>query len=634
MNDYSKTFLHLKKSESFIKKKKLNLDNAICDITKQKMFFKINKMKKDNIIKDSLMKKNDYVNKINGKKRANTYLDKEKNNYTNNETKNMKKISNSKSFNIGRNKRNNKIKINNNISSKVVKRINDNSRNHKSFFDNYEKNIRRKIILNKKNKDSTDANNNSFINNNNNNSFININKTTINNNIISPTNEQKFENSYFNTRFSTKENKIKEDNYFSLSQNIGTKKNNILRKINTNISVNNDKYKNKELLNDEQEYNRSQSYFYSNKTKNTIYSNYLFNNENSNNFNNETIINKNKENKETINNYSYISKNDNNAQKTLQAKQPIKIYNDNNTTINLAGSYNFHQYFNTIINNKNNSINSNNRNDKTNVINRNYNRNNLTIDNYNNKIYNNISYCQTQVLNSNNENDNKNNNFFINDKFIEGVNKIKNEMEKNLMQNPTNSKSKKYNTLKNSFEKFIKLFNDYFYNHELNSVLNLLQKLIIGYHEVVLAFSGENRKLKELNNKLNDQYENIDKNLIECNKIIKEKQNRIEMLEKKLYGLINNMKKNNFNNNIKNKYEDKNLNNAFFEKYKNREYNNNINFLNKGKEDQYNKIKKINENNLDDLDALYFFDKIDMKPQRAFSCDKIIPFLPINLLKK
>ena len=106
MNDYSKTFLHLKKSESFIKKKKLNLDNAICDITKQKMFFKINKMKKDNIIKDSLMKKNDYVNKINGKKRANTYLDKEKNNYTNNETKNMKKISNSKSFNIGRNKRN------------------------------------------------------------------------------------------------------------------------------------------------------------------------------------------------------------------------------------------------------------------------------------------------------------------------------------------------------------------------------------------------------------------------------------------------------------------------------------------------------------------------------------------------
>ena len=42
----------------------------------------------------------------------------------------------------------------------------------------------------------------------------------------------------------------------------------------------------------------------------------------------------------------------------------------------------------------------------------------------------------------------------------------------------------------------------------------------------------------------------------------------------------------------------------------------------------------MNESNLDDLDALYFFDKIDMKPQRAFSCGKIIPFLPINILKK
>ena len=554
MNDYSKTYLHLKKSESFIKKKKLSLDNAICDLTKQKMFFKINKIKKDNKIKDSLMKKNDCVNKRSSIKRANTYFDKEKNNITKNETKNVKKLSNSKSFNIGRNKRNYKIKINNNISNKVVKRINDNSRNHKSFFDNYEKNRERNKMIFNKNKDNID---------NNNNSFFNMNKTTINNNIItSPTNGQKLDNSFFNTPFNNKENKIKEDNYFSLSQNIGAKKNNILRKINTNISVNNDKYKNKELLNDEHQHNSSQSYFYSNKSKNSLYSNYLFNNDNQNNSNNETIINRNKE--ETINNYNYISKKDNNREKTIQTKQPIKVYNDNNTTINLAGSYNFHQYFNTIINNKNNSVNSNKRN---NEINRNYNRNKFTIDNYNNKIYNNISYCQTQVLSSNNENDNKNNNFFINDKFIEEINKIKNEMDKNLKQNPTNSKSKKYNALKNGFEKFIKLFNDYFYNHELNSVLNLLQKLIIGYHEVVLAFSEENRKFKELNNKLNEQYENIDKNLIECNKIIKEKQNRIDILENKMRGLINNMKKINFNINIKKKYDEYNLNNTFFDKF-------------------------------------------------------------------
>jgi hypothetical protein len=43
---------------------------------------------------------------------------------------------------------------------------------------------------------------------------------------------------------------------------------------------------------------------------------------------------------------------------------------------------------------------------------------------------------------------------------------------------------------------------------------------------------------------------------------------------------------------------------------------------------------KINENNSDDLDALYFFDKIDMKPKRALSCDKIIPFLQISMVMK
>ena len=156
-----------------------------------------------------------------------------------------------------------------------------------------------------------------------------------------------------------------------------------------------------------------------------------------------------------------------------------------------------------------------------------------------------------------------------------------------------------------------------------------------------MAFSNENRKLKELNIKLTDQYENIDKNLIECNKTIKEKQNQIELLENKLNIYAINIKKINLNNIIKNKYEEKNLNNTFFEKYKLKEYNNiklmeknEDNDKDKEKMEQYNKIRKINEKNLDDLDALYFFDKIEMKPQRTFSCGKIIPFLPISLFKK
>ena len=633
MTDYSKTYSHLKKSESIINKKKFNQEHTIDNsISKQKSFLKMDKVKNDSKQKDNSGKKNHFMKKISAnvsknnkdKKRLNSHFDNDKYNNINKEVINNKKLTNSKSFNYEKNRNN---KLNNSLNNKIIKRINDNSRNHKNFFDNYDKiKLRKKLMIKNRN-----------------NSYNGMNNTTTyghNNNNITQINEQKFANSYFNTLFSKEENKKNdnEDNFFSLSQNMGIKKNNILRKINTNISINNDKYK-KILLNDENEKeynNRSQSNFYKKVNNNTYFSNYLFNNDYSNNNNNNKTETNNNEENNNINNH--ISNYDNN----LQNNQPIKLYDDNhNTTINLAGSYNFHQYFNTIINNKNNSNNSNNRNDRKNIINRNYYRNNTTTENFS-KIYNKVQYCQTQILNTN-ENDNKNNNIYISDifnnnKIIEEINDIKDEMDKNLKQNPTNSKSKKYNTLKHSFEKLLKLFGEYFYNNDFNSFFIFLQKLLIGYHEVVSAFSSENRKLKELNYKLTEQYEKIDKNLIECNKIIKEKQNKIETLEKKLSGLMNNMNNINTYKKINNKkYEEFSLNNSFFnsffDKNKFKEYFD-IKKYDKEKNDQYNKIKFINESNLEDLDALYFFDKIEMKPQKSFSYGKIIPFLPINNLKK
>ena len=633
MTDYSKTYSHLKKSESIINKKRFNQEHTIDNsISKQKSFLKMDKVKNDSKQKDNSGKKNHFMKKISAnvsknnkdKKRLNSHFDNDKYNNINKEVINNKKLINSKSFNYEKNKNN---KLNNSLNNKIIKRINDNSRNHKNFFDNYDKiKLRKKLMIKNRN-----------------NSYNGMNNTTTyghNNNNITQINEQKFANSYFNIFFNKEENKKNdnEDNFFSLSQNMGIKKNNILRKINTNISINNDKYK-KILLNDENEKeynNRSQSNFYKKVNNNTYFSNYLFNNDYSNNNNNNKTETNNNEENNNINNH--ISNYDNN----LQNNQPIKLYDDNhNTTINLAGSYNFHQYFNTIINNKNNSNNSNNRNNKKNIINRNYYRNNTTTENFS-KIYNKVQYCQTQILNTN-ENDNKNNNIYISDifnnnKIIEEINDIKDEMDKNLKQNPTNSKSKKYNTLKHSFEKLLKLFDEYFYNNDFNSFFIFLQKLLIGYHEVVSAFSSENRKLKELNYKLTEQYEKIDKNLIECNKIIKEKQNKIETLEKKLSGLMNNMNNINKYKKINNKkYEEFSLNNSFFnsffDKNKFKEYID-MKKYDKEKNDQYNKIKFINESNLEDLDALYFFDKIEMKPQKSFSYGKIIPFLPINNLKK
>lgn len=70
------------------------------------------------------------------------------------------------------------------------------------------------------------------------------------------------------------------------------------------------------------------------------------------------------------------------------------------------------------------------------------------------------------------------------------------QMEKALLDNKTNSKSKKYNTIKHSFEEVIKIFPPI-------SNTKLFQKMLVGYHEVVTSFSNENRELKETNNDLN-----------------------------------------------------------------------------------------------------------------------------------
>ena len=129
----------------------------------------------------------------------------------------------------------------------------------------------------------------------------------------------------------------------------------------------------------------------------------------------------------------------------------------------------------------------------------------------------------------------------------------------------------------------------------MNAIFNLLEKILIGFHEVVTLYSSENKKLKELNFQLREEYNRIDKNFLE---------NKLKGYEIKSKNIIKeyriNMKEFDFKNN---------------------------------EDVQYNKIKKINEKNIDDLDALYFFDKIETKPQRSFSGGELIPLLPLNYKK-
>jgi hypothetical protein len=423
--------------------------------------------------------------------------------------------------------------------------------------------------------------------------------------------------------------KDKSDDFFSRSQNFGNKKN-ALRKINTNLSVNKEKH-NKSIFNNENDFNKSQSNFYSNKKLSNDFfrSKLLINNDYFNNNNNlVTDVNINREETCSSNNFNSINNCDNST--PINNHKPVKLYKEqykdnNNTTFNLPGSFNFHQYFNTIINKTNNN--------KRNIINRNYNKNLASIES-NNKLYNN---CQTQICNTN-ESDNKFNTLSVNDpKLIEEINSINKDLENELKQNLTNSKSKKYNAIKRSFDKFIKTINEFFLNNDLHPIFLYLQKILLGYHNVILAFSGENRKLKELNYKLSEQYQKIDKNFIECNKAIKEKQNEIENLGKQISTLLSSLnEQKRINIILKCKLEEINMNNIK-NNNNNLEMNNSTSskFLNDiEKTEQYIKIKNLNMNNLDDLDSLYFLDKINMKPKRAYSHGKIIPFLPINNINK
>ena len=601
MNDYSKTYFHLKKSQSFMNKERHNAENK--SEIKFEKFKKITKPKDNINIKHRILKKmsQHHYSKTNQQQNQPTKkLSKEKYKQEN------KKLTHNKSFNYGRNRQNDfSLQINNTYipKEKSIKKIKLN--NNEIFFDNYDKNLlHRKIYKNN--------------HENNNNHLTKINNTT-------QLEKKKFSNSYFNVVYK----KDKSDDFFSRSQNFGNKKN-ALRKINTNLSVNKEKH-NKSIFNNENDFNKSQSNFYSNKKLSNDFfrSKSLINNDYFNNNNNlVTDVNINREETCSSNNFNSINNCDNST--PINNHKPVKLYKEqykgnNNTTFNLPGSFNFHQYFNTIINKTNNN--------KRNIINRNYNKNLASIES-NNKLYN---ICQTQICNTN-ESDNKFNTLSVNDpKLIEEINSINKDLENELKQNLTNSKSKKYNAIKRSFDKFIKTINEFFLNNDLHPIFLYLQKILLGYHNVILAFSGENRKLKELNYKLSEQYQKIDKNFIECNKAIKEKQNEIENLGKQISTLLSSLnEQKRINIILKCKLEEINMNNIK-NNNNNLEMNNSTSskFLNDiEKTEQYIKIKNLNMNNLDDLDSLYFLDKINMKPKRAYSHGKIIPFLPINNINK
>ena len=273
----------------------------------------------------------------------------------------------------------------------------------------------------------------------------------------------------------------------------------------------------------------------------------------------------------------------------IQIRQPMKLFEQNssvNLTTSTSGNYNI------------NFTNSNN--DKK------YIKPNL-------KNSNSSTYYK---INNNNRNSKNNVNENISEKIIREVLNIQTEMEKNIKNNITNSKTKKYNAIKHAFEILLKLLSNSVFKNNNIIIKIFLEKILIGYHEVFNAFSMENRKLKQINYNLNEQYEKMSKDLFVANKLNKDKQKLIENLQKRISFLESGIKKKNLNvydiNNINEQNKDMNIN----------------------KNEQNKKIYEINKKNVEDLDALYFYDKVKIKndnnnkkdkmPKKAVSIPKII----------
>ena len=374
------------------------------------------------------------------------------------------------------------------------------------------------------------------------------------------------------------------------------------------------------------------------------------NNNNTNN-NNTTTVN------ESISNYNTQSYYDNSNtignvnlyKRNYFAKkdQPLKLYTDANAfNNNTQGNSNKKSN-----NSDNNSSNSNCnygegfRNRK--LINSKSNHNLSLSTNNNNKHHNNSS----------------SNNVIVNS--METFYDLELKMDKMLKENKSNSKSKKYNITKMIFEEGIKQFtilisnlltnyptststhgysnsmnytnsNHNHYMENNNIIIIFLRNILKVYHESFLAYSNENKTLRDKVDKLQSSSSQLDKKLNDYSKQIKEKETEITSLKSQITKLTLSL-----STKDKDKDKDKetitniikppttttsNLNNnstslktssqimptdprqVTFSATDDDLINSSIIPLNKHQE----MIKDLNTKNINDLDALYFNDKVEM----------------------
>ena len=195
-----------------------------------------------------------------------------------------------------------------------------------------------------------------------------------------------------------------------------------------------------------------------------------------------------------------------------------------------------------------------------------------------------------------------------NEKFID----LEVQMQKMFKENKTNSKSKKYNIIKYIFEEGIKVLNGY------NVLQNFFRKILICYHEVFVSFSTENKTFKEKMEVLTNKNFQLDKNYIDILKKMKEKENEIEFLKSKVNSLISN----DSNSNVPFEPIDVTFNKIEKDSLQSSPHTN--------KHQRF--LSDVNTKNVNDLDSLYFNDKVQMEDTSRSPKPYNIPRLNLSIM--
>lgn len=197
-----------------------------------------------------------------------------------------------------------------------------------------------------------------------------------------------------------------------------------------------------------------------------------------------------------------------------------------------------------------------------------------------------IKSCK--ILNSNSLNN------WIAEIFNKEIKEMKINLEKSLDKNNNNDKNvDELKIIKNSFNDFLKLLNQTLGKQTFNTLNDFLQKINSYYENTIASLTSDNNKLKRINESLAKEKSKIGKKYYEMKKISQENKIKYKKLEKKYLLLLNLINQNiDIPDKSHNYYNEKDIG---------------------------GKIYQLNKNNLEDLDALYFFDKIKIGPQKSYN---------------